>query len=100
MEVKSLREQSEWEVVPCCRWTGQGPGCATQGWSSRAIETRARRSTTSFMARKTDAYVDTSALIALADRSDTYHHLFRRLFADPPRLVTTALVVVLAIHQE
>ncbi len=52
------------------------------------------------MARKTDAYVDTSALIALADRSDTYHHLFRRLFADPPRLVTTALVVVLAIHQE
>ncbi len=45
------------------------------------------------MAGKTDAYVDTSALIAFADRSDTHHALFRRLFADPPDLVTTALVV-------
>ena len=45
------------------------------------------------MAKKTDAYVDTSALICLADRSDTYHALFRRLFADPPRLLTTTLVV-------
>ena len=45
------------------------------------------------MARKTEAYVDTSALIALVDRSDTHHLLFRRLFADPPRLVTTALVI-------
>ncbi len=45
------------------------------------------------MARKTEAYVDTSALIAFADRSDTYHALFRRLFADPPKLVTTTLVV-------
>ena len=45
------------------------------------------------MAKKAEAYVDTSALIALADRSDTHHPLFRRLFADPPRLVTTALVI-------
>jgi predicted nucleic acid-binding protein len=45
------------------------------------------------MARKTDAYVDTSALIAFVDRSDTYHPLFRRLFSKPPRLVTTTLVV-------
>lgn len=45
------------------------------------------------MARKTDAYVDTSALIAFVDRSDTHHALFRRLFSDPPRLVTTTLVV-------
>jgi len=45
------------------------------------------------MARKTDAYVDTSALIAFADRSDTYHALFKRLFSNPPRLVTTTLVV-------
>jgi predicted nucleic acid-binding protein len=45
------------------------------------------------MARKTEAYVDTSALIAFADRSDSYHALFRRLFAEPPHLVTTALVV-------
>jgi len=39
------------------------------------------------------AYVDTSALIAFLDRSDTYHPLFRRLFADPPQLVSTPLVV-------
>ena len=45
------------------------------------------------MARRAEAYVDTSALIALADRSDSYHPLFRRLFSEPPRLVTTALVV-------
>ena len=45
------------------------------------------------MGRKTDAYVDTSALIAFADRSDSYHDLFRRLFSDPPGLVTTPLVV-------
>ncbi len=45
------------------------------------------------MARKNEAYVDTSALIALCDRSDTHHALFRRLFAEPPPLVTTALVI-------
>ncbi len=45
------------------------------------------------MATKTEAYVDTSALIAFLDRSDSYHPLFRRLFASPPRLVTSALVL-------
>lgn len=45
------------------------------------------------MGRKTEGYVDTSALIAFADRSDTYHPLFRRLFASPPPLVTTPLVI-------
>ncbi len=45
------------------------------------------------MATRTDSYVDTSALIAFADRSDTHHPLFRRLFSEPPRLVTTTLVV-------
>ena len=45
------------------------------------------------MGRKTDVYVDTSALIAFTDRSDSYHSLFRRLFSDPPDLVTTTLVV-------
>ena len=45
------------------------------------------------MAARTDAYVDTSALIAFADRSDSYHPLFRRLFSEPPRLLTTSLVV-------
>jgi predicted nucleic acid-binding protein len=45
------------------------------------------------MAARTEAYVDTSALIAFADRSDSYHHLFRRAFSDPPPLFTTPLVV-------
>jgi predicted nucleic acid-binding protein len=45
------------------------------------------------MATRADAYVDTSALIAFADRSDSYHPLFRRLFSQPPSLITTALVV-------
>lgn len=45
------------------------------------------------MAKSPEAYVDTSALIAFADRSDSHHLLFRRLFTDPPRLVTTMLVV-------
>ena len=45
------------------------------------------------MAPKTEAYVDTSAFIAFLDRSDSYHPLFRRLFASPPRLVTSALVL-------
>ena len=45
------------------------------------------------MATKTEAYVDTSALIAFADGSDTFHALFRRLFSDPPDLITTTLMV-------
>lgn len=45
------------------------------------------------MATKIDAYVDTSALIAFSDRSDSYHALFRRLFAAPPNLITTPLVI-------
>lgn len=47
----------------------------------------------SFMAGKTKAYVDTSAFIAFVDRSDTHHLFFRRLFSDPPQIVTTTLVV-------
>jgi predicted nucleic acid-binding protein len=45
------------------------------------------------MAGNRECYVDTSALIALLDRSDSYHALFAQLFADPPPLVTTSLVV-------
>ncbi|MDQ2918240.1 MAG: PIN domain-containing protein [Pseudomonadota bacterium] len=45
------------------------------------------------MAGKIEGYVDTSALIAFADRSDTYHIIFRRLFAEPPSLLTTTLVI-------
>ena len=45
------------------------------------------------MAKSPEAYVDTSALIAFADRSDTYHSLFRRLFSEAPPLLTTTLVI-------
>lgn len=45
------------------------------------------------MAKSRKAYVDTSAFIAFADRSDSYHQVFRRLFSEPPPLVTTPLVV-------
>jgi predicted nucleic acid-binding protein len=45
------------------------------------------------MAGKADAYVDTSALIAFVDGSDSHHPRFRRLFANPPALLTTTLVV-------
>jgi predicted nucleic acid-binding protein len=45
------------------------------------------------MARRAEAYVDTSALIAFADRSDSHHRVFRRLFGDPPSLLTTTLVI-------
>src|SRR5262245_58125265 len=45
------------------------------------------------MASKSEGYVDTSALIAFVDRSDTWHSLFRRLFSDPPSIFTTTLVV-------
>ena len=45
------------------------------------------------MAKSPEAYVDTSALIALLDRSDTYHPLFRQLFSAPPTLSTTSLVI-------
>ncbi len=45
------------------------------------------------MVRRTECCVDTAALIAFLDRSDTHHNLFRRLFASPPPLVASALVV-------
>ena len=45
------------------------------------------------MARKAECYVDTSALIAFLDRSDSHHPLFDRLFADPPPLITSSLVI-------
>ncbi len=45
------------------------------------------------MAGRTECYLDTSALIAFLDRSDSRHPLFRRLFASPPELLTSGLVV-------
>jgi predicted nucleic acid-binding protein len=45
------------------------------------------------MATSPRTYVDTSALIALVDRSDSYHSLFKQLFSKAPRLLTTPLVI-------
>jgi predicted nucleic acid-binding protein len=45
------------------------------------------------MAKKTECYVDTSALIAFLDKSDSFHPLFRHLFSEPPPLVTSSLVI-------
>ncbi len=45
------------------------------------------------MAKKAEAYVDTSAFIAFLDRSDSFHALFAHLFSAPPRLVTSPLVI-------
>ncbi len=45
------------------------------------------------MARRTECYTDTAAFVAFLDRSDSHHSLFRRLFSDPPALVTSALVL-------
>ena len=52
-----------------------------------------RKSIRSSTAINAEIYVDTSAFIAFADQSDSYHSLFRRLFANPPKLITTSLVV-------
>ena len=40
-----------------------------------------------------EAYLDTSAFIAFLDKSDSHHLSFKRLFASPPALVTSALVI-------
>lgn len=45
------------------------------------------------MAKRIEAYVDTSALIAFADKSDSFQSLFKRLFSEPPPLITSPLVV-------
>jgi len=50
------------------------------------------------MAERIDAYVDTSAFIAFVDASDTYHAVFRRLFAMPPSTVVTTSLVVTEGH--
>jgi predicted nucleic acid-binding protein len=50
------------------------------------------------MAKRADAYVDTSALISFVDVSDTHNSLFRRFFAAPPRSVITTCLVVAEGH--
>lgn len=58
-----------------------------------ATRRRVKVLTKSSTDRNHEAYVDTSALISFLDKSDSHHFLFRRLFASPPRLVTSPLVV-------
>lgn len=43
--------------------------------------------------KSAEAYLDTSAFVAFLDRSDSYHTIFKRAFATPPPLVTSALVI-------
>jgi predicted nucleic acid-binding protein len=40
-----------------------------------------------------EAYLDTSAFIAFLDKSDSHYLEFKRLFANPPALATSALVI-------
>jgi len=40
-----------------------------------------------------EVWLDTSAFIAFLDRSDSYHDVFRQLFAAPPPLSTSTLVI-------
>ena len=44
-------------------------------------------------ASRGEAYLDTSAFIAFLDKSDSCHTTFKRLFAAPPALHTSALVI-------
>ena len=37
--------------------------------------------------------MDTSGFIAFLDKSDSHHALYRRLFSEPPPLVTSGLVI-------
>src|ERR1700720_4350467 len=80
-----------------CLLTGAHRGCVTRASWNQAIQDRASPLTKSSTAKRIEgvreAYVDTSAFIAFLDRSDSYHPLFRRLFSEPPPLVTSALVV-------
>jgi hypothetical protein len=63
------------------------------GLLNRGILIRASELMKSFMAGKTESYADTSAFIAFCDRSDIHHQEYLRLFAEPPPLVTSSLVV-------
>jgi predicted nucleic acid-binding protein len=46
------------------------------------------------MVIKTKTYVDTSAFIAFLDKSDTNHITYKKLFSDPPKLLTTTAVII------
>ncbi len=52
-----------------------------------------RRAGAANPAGRTEAYVDTSGFIAFLDKSDSYHAVFDQLFAVPPALVTSSLVI-------
>jgi len=68
------------------------PGCGMPALSNPAILAPAYRWMAPSMARKTECYVGTSALIAFPDRSDSHYPLFRRRSSDPPPLIETPAV--------
>lgn len=45
------------------------------------------------MAKRTRAYIDTSAFISFLDASDHHNSRFVRLFSNPPAILTTPLVI-------
>jgi predicted nucleic acid-binding protein len=61
---------------------------------ARRIEPPRRHERIASRKASLEAYVDTSALIAFRDKSDSYNLTFKRLFSTPPPLITSALVVV------
>jgi predicted nucleic acid-binding protein len=58
---------------------------------TEARKTERRRSAKSGVSP--EAYLDTSAFIAFLDKSDSYHIIAKRLFSEPPPLVTSTLVI-------
>jgi predicted nucleic acid-binding protein len=58
-----------------------------------ARRTEHRHETAKLLQASSEAYLDTSAFIAFLDKSDSHHLAFKRLFASPPAIVTSALVI-------
>jgi predicted nucleic acid-binding protein len=60
---------------------------------ARRTEQRSRHALRKPRTQFVEAYLDTSAFIAFLDKSDSHHSTFKLLFAGPPPLVTSSLVL-------
>jgi len=87
----SLAELLRRSLRVWCRWMRAGLD-ALRGHGPVGDRVRASTSTTWSMARRFEAYVDTSRS-SLSWTPRHAHSVFRRLFSSPPALVTTTLVV-------